>query len=627
MVYKNGESPKEKEQKKYYRQSEFMTDEEITEINECLTLLNQNKGEMSKYYSEWADIDTSYRGDQAKEKNLPNTRVNIFNANIEGQVSNIVDMNMSVMTRGEGPSDQSFANWARIGLDWTLRKNRFKKVLAKHERRRELFGAGIFKVYFDPNEFYGFGLTKICCPPLNKIFIDNKVKDDLRFQEAEYIAETIRYSKTQFINIYGDKKSSAISYGLNSTEDMTTFSEEETNDDDNSATLIQWWSRQEGKLRLREFSGCGILLYDSHKEGGRKDNQKNSNKKIEPYYNYVNNKYPYFFTGLYPIEGKLFGFGDGKLLQPLQKMLNDLYDKIRITAKPNLILYDPSILEADLSDFDLNSLEPRPANLIQGKAIESVPWGQLNESWWRLLLQIHEEIQRVTRFSYLMLGQRSSADTATEAAIQQQQGNSSSDHKKLMLQETTAEMCEYVLGIMIDNYTEAKAFRIDENKEDYEWIDFRQLANVPVMQPTTQSFRNEYIENNPDKEPPMWQVLEDESGNQVTKNIDLDIEISMGQGLPKNKSFLYQMSEKLSQLVSDGQNVIHYPELRKFLKDFLGLPLMDDAQLQEYAMQQAQMQQQAGAINESANTEGLTAEGNPQMRNLPLVNQGGGLSA
>jgi hypothetical protein len=633
MAYNSFESKEDKERKikKDLQRQEFMTPDEMVEADENITRLNSNRGYMSKLYSRWSIEDKSYRNDQDIVPNRPNTRVAIMNAIIESQVASLVDKNIAVTCKGEGVSDESFANWGKVGLEWTLRKNKFKKVLAVEERRRSLHGVGIFKTFFNPDALHGFGLTEITAVPLNKIFIDTKVKDPLKFQSAEYVAETISLGKQQLEEIYGYEKAQVIDLGNHAYEDTDTFNEDEAYyDDENSATVIQWWSRHKGTLRLREFTGCGLLLYDSHKNGDRDTNQKDSEYNHEPYYRYVNNKYPFFFTDMYPEEGTIWGIGDGTLLNPLQDMLNDLYDKIRMSARPNLILVDVDS-EIDLEDFDENSLEPRPAILSRGTAVQSIQWGNINESWWRLLVQIHQEIQRVARTSYMMLGQGGGSDSATEAAIQQQQGAGAIDHKKLMLQETLIEMCEYILALMMEYYTEAKTFRISEEKKDYEWIDFRELTNVPTMIPATEEYKKKFREKNSDKEVPEWMVLTDEKGKPVTKNVDFDIQISIGAGLPQNKAFIYQMIEKLSGVVIDGQNVVHYAEMRKFIKDFLGIPLSDsdDQLMQQMAEQQGQqgmVPPQTGGPTQSAATEGLTQKNRPQMSKLPLSNTGGGLS-
>lgn len=619
---------------KNYRRERFMTQDEMREIDNRITKILQNNGNMSALYAEWQKIEEAYQAEQPKLEGRPNTRVNIMNSNIEGQIAGIIDQNMAITTKGEGPSDKHYADFARIGLDWTFRKNYIKKIIDQHERRRLKFGTGVLKVHFDSDAIHGFGLTKITCVPLTKIFIDNKVKDPLKLQDGEYIAEPIRMSKSQGELLYGKEKMSTVDYGNFNIENSTVFQEKETMDDEDGWTLIQWWERHEGTLRLVEFSGCGVLLFDSHKGDDRKENQKNKKYDHTSYYQHVNDKYPYFLTVLYPIEGQLFGFGDGKLLQALNDMLNDLYDKIRIAARPHLLLFDPNS-EVDLEDFDENSFEPRPANLASGKAVDAVPWGTVNESWWRLLQQIHTEVQKVTRFSDLMMGQGSTSNTATESTIQQQQGNAATDQKKQILEVTLQEMCEYILGIMMENYTEGKAFRLSEDKEDYAWIDFRDLTKVPAMKPATLDFMQQYkkaregegyIDNNIAE----WEILTDNKGQPITKNVDLDIEISIGAGLPKNKAFMWQMIEKLSQMFSVDatgmkRTVVSYEELRSFINQFVGLPL-EIGQVAQMMQQPVPGQPMPGEIpGQSPNTQYQSPDAPLTMNNNPMMGSGQGV--
>jgi hypothetical protein len=148
-------------EEKDYRRSDFMTQDEMKEIDDILCNITLNQGEMQEMYSEWEKIETAYKGEQIKVEGRPNTRVNILNANIEGQVAGIVDQNLAIATRGESPSDQNYAEFSRVFLEWTFRKNYIRKVIDQHERRRLKFGAGIMKVHFDPDCINGFGLVKI----------------------------------------------------------------------------------------------------------------------------------------------------------------------------------------------------------------------------------------------------------------------------------------------------------------------------------------------------------------------------------------------------------------------------------------------------------------------------------
>lgn len=606
------------------KRESLMTEEEMKSVDTYISELIDNRGNLSEFYARLEDEEKAYTQDQELLDKSPNSRVNIFHAQIEGQVAAMVDQNIAVTTRGQSPGDENFAEWGRIGLDWTLRKNKIKTMLATGTRRFLKNGVVWFKTYFDPDEIDGFGLAKLCPVALNKIFIDQKIKDPLRYKEADYICETILQSRTYAVETYGEEKASALDYGKYDFLGNDIFYDDEmTNDDTDSWTLIQRWSKHKGKLRLEEFSGCGVLLYDSHKEGDRQTNQKKSNYEHKPYYDHVNNKYPYHLAVCYPEEGRIYGFGDGKLMLKLQDMINNLYDMIRISARPNIILIDVNS-DIDVDDFDENSFQPRPYDGQQSSnPVVKVEWGTVNESYWRLLAAIHQEVQRVTRFYGIMSGGDSNADSATEAAIQQQQGSQSTDHKKIIIQETLVECCEYMLGLMMSNYTEGKAFRLSEDDNKFEWIDFRDFSKVPVMKPPTSGYAKQYKERNGTS--PEWEIVT-ENGKPVTKKVELDIEINIGAGLPKNKNFLWQMLEKLSQVVVPDQNgmpkpIVSWEEMRKMATDFLGLPLDDnDAMQNVVAMQPAgQQPMQQPMQNPMAP---LGQGGQPQMSQLSTIRGG-----
>jgi hypothetical protein len=613
-------------QEKDIKRKEFMTDAEMKMVDDILTRLSQNQGNLNTLYDEWKKIDEAYNTERAEVVGMPNSQVNIMNANIEGQVSSLVEQNLQITTRGEGPSDDKYAEWARIILDWSLRQNHIKRLLDMHERRRLKFGNGIFRLDFDTKVLKKFGLSKITVPALNKVFVDGKIKDPLRYQEADYIGETIRQSKQWFTERYGEDKADAIDYGNITIEDRTVFNEDETTDDEDSATLILYWTRQKGKLRLIELTGDGVLLYDSHKEGKRTDNQKNSKENIKSYYKYVNDLYPYFITVMYPVEGSLYGFGDGKLLLPLWDMINNLYDKIRICARPNLLLFDTAS-EVDLDGFDENSLEPIPFDGLQSsEPVKVYEWGKINQAWWQLLAAIHTEVQRVTRFSALMMGQGGKSDSATEAAIQQQQGSSATDHKKLMLQETLVDMCKYMLGLAMEFYTEGKAFRISEKTDEYMFIDMRMMANVPAMKPASSSFKKDRTDKGKE-----WEIMMD-GDKPVTKSADFDIDISIGAGLPKNKTFMWQMIQNLSALTlmsEQGQPkpAISWEEFRKFINEYLGIPIKDNKELQNIMMQDPNQMKSMNQTNNPIDFQDASAtlaRGTSPLQNPLRGGQSGG---
>jgi hypothetical protein len=573
--------------------STLMTEEEMREVNYMITCLNQNAANMGELYADWDEIEEYYGNNQEVKKNTPGSKMNVVNSSIEGMVCQTVDREIQPNVSGVSAEDNNFAAMAKNGLNWIIRNNKMRRKLAPFCRKIYKFGHGVIKVCFDHNFANGFGLSKFEIVPLNRIFIDTKIKDPLRLEEAEYIVETVNLSKTFAVEVYGEEKARTIDYGFNEFRDNGVFDEAYSFDDEDSSwTLIQWWSKTGGKLRLREISACGILLHDSFKFGGRDEIQ---GAEITPksYYKYVNDTYPYFMATEYQLEGDLYGFGDGRLLIPLQKALNELYDKIRIQMRPNTAGID-TYSGIDPDCINDNSFEPVPydgARLAGRPPMYEFRWGTVNQEMFGLIEAIHTEAQRVIRFSDLMMGQAKSASTATEAAIQQEQGGSRLKYEKGNVEDVLSDACKYALELMMEFSKTGKSLRIEDTKTDkkYEWVDFRKMAEVPVQMPSTKEYQDQFLSRNRTSKPPEFMNVT-ENGQPVTRNIDLDIYISVGAGLPRSPAFVWSIVEKLSQMMvidTDEQPpapkpAINWTELREFMRNTLGLPLKDNEEMKRF---------------------------------------------
>jgi hypothetical protein len=583
------------------KRSTLMTEEEMLQSNYFISTLNNNVGSMQDKYAEWDEVEEYYGNDQEERENSPNSKMNALVASIEGMICQTVDREIQASCAGVSAEDNNFATVAKNGLNWILRNNKMRKKMSSYLRKIYKFGHGWLKVSFDHDYAGGFGLSKFETVPLNKLFIDTKIKDPLRINEAEYIVETVNLSRTFAMDVYGEKKANAIDYGFNQFRDNGVFSEAYSIDDDDSNwTLISWLSKCGGKLRLREITACGVLLYDSFKPGKRNIEQ---GRKLIPksLYKYVNDIYPYFITTEYQLEGDLYGFGDGRLLIPVQKAINEIYDKIRIQMRPNTAGVD-TYSGIDPDCINDNSFEPIPydgARLAGRPPMYEFKWGSVNAEMFGLIEALRTEAQRVTRFSELMMGQAKAASTATEAAIQQEQGSSRIKYEKGNVEDTLADACKYALGLMMEFSKTGKSLRIEHptGEKEYSWVDFREMAEVPVQMPTTQDYQDRYIEENPQAKPPEFMNVE-ENGKPVTRDLDLDIYISVGAGLPRNPAFVWSIVEKLSQLAvidTDEQPpapkpAISWSELREFMRNTLGIPIKDNEEMKKFVEEYRKIQ-------------------------------------
>ena len=129
--------------------------------------------------------------------------------------------------------------------------------------------------------------------------------------------------------------------------------------------------------------------------------------------------------------------------------------------------------------------------------------------------------------------------------------------------------------------------------DEFEWIDARQLASIPEMIPAPEDYISNYRKANPGNEDiPQFTQLEvdsdkvDEEGNPIkvgaTKQIELDVIVNIGEGLPNNKIALYNMVLSLSQIMlldeTTGQPrpLIGYKQFKIMVENYLGIKLSDN---------------------------------------------------
>ena len=104
--------------------------------------------------------------------------------------------------------------------------------------------------------------------------------------------------------------------------------------------------------------------------------------------------------------------------------------------------------------------------------------------------------------------------------------------------------------------------------------------------------------------------------------------------LPENKAFLWQMLERLSGMIVENRNVIHWEEMRYVIKEFFGLPMMDIEEIMKERQMEAKKMGASGLgtqnteMLQNPDVEGATANGNPARSQLAVpqspTSKGGG---
>lgn len=528
---------------------------------------HQLKAEMEEEKVDWEEIESLYRVEREKKNEFdPNSFDPIILPVIEGQVAALGEKNIFASVKGEGYSDQRFAHTGQILTDFAYRNIRIKSKVKEGIRNYLKFGNGCFCIGWDPDALDGFGLPDWRTPSIAKVFVDGKIKNILDVEKAEYIIEEVgSFSILSARKEYGDDIASAVSLG----NIENSFGAKEAADDRDSFTKLHVWTRnnEEGNLQRLEISLCGIMLRESDPE--------------KPFYEHVENRYPYVFFGLYPKEGSFYRFGDGKILVGLQKLLNQLWDECVIAAKysaqaeryvdPNAGL-DPDQIDGDPSHPIMVRNPKENIHTVQGSGI--------NQIVMMLINLILSEVQRITRFSLLMMGSAPSRElTATQSGIMVQQGNVGVDDKKGDISEAIAQATMYMLGLMMEFWPAGKAIRITEESEDIEWVDARRLKAIPAMVPADRQFSKRWALENPNVPVPQFMQLEGADGKPQTKKAVFDVQVSIGEGIPTNKMALFNILLSMSKMVlpdeQTGQprSLLSYQQVQKMIEDLLGMPI------------------------------------------------------
>ena len=614
---------------KKYSQSDFsksreelMTPEQIERVNFYLEKYTDGKSLMTDRLEEWEEIEEAYKGNRTDVSEngveLNPVAVNVILAQVEGQVSSMMNNNITGTYKGIGYSDQQFAATAGIIGDFILKQNGAKQLVKQSARRYLKFGNAIAVVRWDAEAFNEFGMPRIDMPKLGTIVIDDKIDDIVHdLQRADYIIEevgsrSIIWARRKF----GDDIADAIVLG-NNNQDF----EYQDIDTDESFTYIRVWTKNNDyeNLQLIEMSLCGILLSESE-----------TNK---PYYSNVFNQYPFFAAGLYKDEADSYYFGDGKILLPMQKLINKLYDEIILAVKfasQGRTYVDPS---SRLNPVEFAQADPSIPIYVKNpqQSIRTERGQGVNEVVLSLVANILDKVQETTRFSALMTGNNTGRDmTATQAGIQMQQGITGIDDKKSDLSKMLGDALNYSLGLCMEYWTAAKAFRVADNDEEFEWIDTRQFKSIPEMIPSSSEFISNWSKNNPEiKEKPKYMQLEVEEeeieeGEAVdkpkkskgaTKQIELDVIVSIGEGLPNNKIALYNMVLSLAQValpdeMGQPKPLIGIKQFRQMVSNYLGIRIDEEAEdEQAMAQMQQQMMAQQQPLNIDPNIPGANSRG------------------
>lgn len=269
------------EEKKARKQA-LMSDKEIELTEQYLLWYRRGYEDKQRLglIEKWKDVEKYWEGEfEYDDENDPAPNTNITNSNVEGKTALLCDQTIAIQVDPREPGDRPFCDMARTLADFIKERNKMYRKIEVHERRREMFGTGIFRVLWDFDKLDGKGIPDIEPIHPDRIIVDPAITDVYDIQEAQYIIEAKSKSLYSAYAEYGDEIGNAIIPNYDPVQNLI-----QENDEDQYVHMMVWTRYKENgkrKLRLVEMSGDGVLLRDTKKEIAKYNKEREKEQEEE----------------------------------------------------------------------------------------------------------------------------------------------------------------------------------------------------------------------------------------------------------------------------------------------------------------------------------------------------------
>lgn len=549
--------------------------------------------------NKWATYDNYKHGLQNEQQapDHPGSVTNIIHPIIESEISDITDKPFSTIAEGHEPGDDMYAEDVQNAMDFVLQRNKFAVKLDISEHDRLELGTTIIKVFHDSNALEGQGLPTFEIVSPANFFPDPKWTAAHLLQECEFIIHAVprplSWIRAKFPKL-GKYVVRETTCPYDPDLDTVNFKTDEVEPaTSQKALLIECYMKDANGDIYCVHVANHILLEDS------RDVLKG--KKLQR-----RNMFPFVAIPCYTQRGTGWGQGDVELLIPTQDLINDLDDQIRMAAR---LMGNPQIVVGQNAGkgFDMRKWTNKPGLRIPMRdhtAFTPVPGIPVSPDIPMRREKAFEEANIISGRPDVSRGESPGQVTAASAILAlQQAGQKQVVHKARMWKQGWSKVLELLYDEMIENWDEPMWIKVDGRADDpYKFIDHTNLRNIPVMVPNVNPMPGEDgIKQLHDMEPMMngEEPMMDEYGTPMfqskpmTREAKFTLSLNIGDGLPNDKTYQYQMMQENAKLVIEGKPVVTWSEYRKFMRDVAGAKLEDDEavtqQLQRSMMLPGQM--------------------------------------
>lgn len=496
----------------------------------------------------------------------PGSVTNVIHRIIESQIADLIDKPYSSSAKGWEPGDDMFAEQAQNMVDYVLYRNKFKDKINQSEHDRLELGTTIIKVWFDPDELDGKGMPKFEMISPANFFPDPKVPASYDIQKAEFLIHATPKPLSWFRKQWPNKgkyvnREVSIPY-----DPDATFTDAETDEvhteTSMKALLLECYMRDEkGSLYCLHVAN-DILLEDSRVTVKDKSIQRR-------------NLYPFRPIVCYPRRGTMWGMGDVEILIPTQDLINELDDQIRINAR---LMGNPQIVVGMGAGkgFDFRKWTSKPGlripmrdqnsfNVVPAVPVSSVVPIRREKAF--------QEADLIAGTPDVNRGEKPGAVTAASAIMAlQQAGQKTVVHKNEMFKAGWEDVLELLFDEIMENWDEEMWVRIDGDKPDWKFMNPQDFKNIPIMVPNMMEGEEQIKQ------------LTGDMGEGMTRSAQFDFKLNMGNGFPNDRAFMLQMMTDFAKLVFPDGPAITRNEMRRYMKDQIGMDLDEDQMQQQPEM-------------------------------------------
>jgi hypothetical protein len=495
----------------------------------------------------------------------PGSVTNMIHRIIESQIADLVDKPYSSSAKGWEPGDQLFAEQAQTIMDFVLYRNKFKDKVNISEHDRLELGTTVIKVWFDEDELEGRGLPVFEPIGPANFFFDQKVQYPHQLQQAEFIIHATPRPLSWFRDNFElgkyVQREVAVPYNPQQvfTDDRTDEAHVPTSQ---KALLLECYMRDEkGEVYCLHVAN-DIVLEDSRK--------KLNGKKLQR-----RNLYPFRMINCYNRRGVAWGMGDVELLIPTQDLINELDDQIRSNAR---LSGNPQVVVGMGAGkgFDFRKWTNKPGLRIPMRDHTSwsiVPPQNVSSDVSARREKAFQEADLIAGTPDVNRGEKPGQVTAAAAIMAlQQAGQKTVVHKNEMFKAGWSEVIELLFDEVLNHWDEGMWVRIDGDKPDFKFVEPGKMRDVPLYVPNK-------LYGELEGEEPVRKLTND-NGDEMKRDAQFDFQLNMGNGFPNDRAFMLQMLTDFANLHFPDGPAVTRVEMRRFLKEQVGLDLDDEEQMQ-----------------------------------------------